>query len=238
VMNTDNTAISGETIDYGPCAFMDTFHPQCVFSSIDANARYSWGNQPSVAHWNLTRFAETLLPLLSDDSEQAIAIAQTSLDSFQEYFSKQYMERFRRKFGLSNTAADSIIQDGLSLIANQQVDFTDFFRKLTQVANGANKTDLSKLFTDSESFEIWFSEWENATTQSLNLEGMQNSNPIRIPRNHRVEQAIQAAYKNDFTPFHLLVDALANPYSEQEEYSDLEHAPLADEIVHETFCGT
>lgn len=238
VMNTDNTAISGETIDYGPCAFMDNFHPQCVFSSIDAKARYSWGNQPSIAHWNLTRFAETLLPLLADDTEQAIAIAQTSLDTFQEYFSKQYMERFRAKFGLPDTAPDSIIQDGLSLIANQQVDFTHFFRRLTQAANGGNKAELYELFTDSESFESWFSEWVIATTQSRNLEGMQNSNPIRIPRNHLVEQAIQAAYKNDFDPFNRLVDALATPFTEQEEYADLERAPQADEIVHETFCGT
>ncbi len=238
VMNTDNTAISGETIDYGPCAFMDTFHPQCVFSSIDANARYSWGNQPNIALWNLTRFAETLLPLLADDTEQAIAIAQSSLDSFQEYFSSQYMRRFRAKFGLADSAPDSLVQDGLSLLANQQVDFTLFFRNLTQVADGAPKDSLLELFNDPPEVSDWFVRWEEATTQSQNLKKMREVNPILIPRNHRVEQAIQAAYNNDFAPFHRLLDSLENPYSEQDEYADLERAPLAEEIIHETFCGT
>ena len=238
VMNTDNTAISGETIDYGPCAFMDTFHPQCVFSSIDANARYSWGNQPNIALWNLTRFAETLLPLLADDTDQAIAIAQSSLDTFQEYFSSQYMARFRAKFGLADSAADSLVQDGLTLLANQQVDFTLFFRHLTQVASGAPKGCLLGLFNDATEAEQWIARWLEATAQALHLEKMRTSNPVRIPRNHRVEQAIQAAYDNDFAPFHRLVDGLGNPYSEQDKYADLDLAPLADEIVRETFCGT
>ncbi|MEO1857627.1 MAG: protein adenylyltransferase SelO, partial [Rubritalea sp.] len=178
VMNTDNTAISGETIDYGPCAFMDDFHPQCVFSSIDANARYSWGNQPNIALWNLTRFAETLLPLLADETEQATTIAQTALESFQEYFATLYMRHFRAKFGLPDTAADSLVQDGLSLLANQQIDFTLFFRKLTQVANGATKGDWLSLFTNQAEASDWFTGWETETTSAMKLEKMRTVNPI------------------------------------------------------------
>lgn len=238
VMNTDNTAISGETIDYGPCAFVDAFHPQCVFSSIDVNARYSWGNQASIALWNLTRLAETLLPLLADDTDAAIKIAESSLESFQQYFSEQYMLRFRDKFGLSSEAPDAIVQDGLSLIANQQVDFTLFFRQLTRVAKGEKNDELFAQFIDPASFELWFKQWVKASPTGHLLEKMQAANPILIPRNHRVEQAIQAAYDGDFTPFHRLVDALESPYLEQEQYTDLERAPRPEEIVHETFCGT
>lgn len=238
VMNTDNTAISGETIDYGPCAFMDNFHPQCVFSSIDVNARYSWGNQPSIAHWNLTRFAETLLPLLDEDTEPAIALAQATLDGFQGYFSQQYMARFRAKFGLPESAPDALIQDGLSLLANQQVDFTRFFRQLTLVAGGADEEELAAQFTDPASFKIWFGEWLRAVAGSPNVGQMQSANPLRIPRNHQVERAIQAAYQGDFSVFHQLVDALADPYSEHQSYREFERAPSAEERVHETFCGT
>lgn len=238
VMNTDNTAVSGETIDYGPCAFMDTFHPKCVFSSIDAKARYSWENQANIGLWNLTRFAETLLPLIADDSDQSIAIAQSSLDNFQEYFSGQYMARFRAKFGLADSAADSLVQDGLSLLANQQVDFTLFFRHLTQVASGASNETFLALFNEPSEGGKWLDLWQQATGKSPDVEIMRANNPVLIPRNHRVEQAIQAAYNGDFTPFHRLADALENPYAEQDDYADLELAPLADERVRETFCGT
>lgn len=238
VMNTDNTAVSGETIDYGPCAFVDDFHPQCVFSSIDTKARYSWGNQPSIALWNLTRFAETLLPLFAENIEDAITIAESSLDTFQQYFSTQYMSRFRAKFGLPDSAPDDLVQDALSLLANQQVDFTLFFRQLTLVANGASKDKLLNLFADSSSLELWLNQWNKTTGQHIHLSKMKAANPILIPRNHRVEQAIQAAYDGDFSPFHRLVDALDNPYVEQDQYSDLEIPPLPEEVVRETFCGT
>ena len=244
VMNTDNTAISGETIDYGPCAFIDAFHPQCVFSSIDRQARYSWENQPNMALWNLSRLAETLLPLLDANEKKSLAIAEKTLAGFSECFSQQYMSRFRAKFGLAQnqTEHDELIQDGLSLIANQQVDFTLFFRQLTRAASGDSSVALSSLFTDQDTFLPWFARWRNAvdpTEQAATiLTTMKRANPIVIPRNHRVEQAIQSAYAGDYSPFHRLTKALQNPYSEQAEYADLEAPPRPEEIVAETFCGT
>jgi uncharacterized protein YdiU (UPF0061 family) len=244
VMNTDNTAISGETIDYGPCAFIDAFHPQCVFSSIDRQARYSWENQPNMALWNLTRLAETLLPLLDANETKSLAIAEKTLAGFSECFSQQYMSRFRAKFGLAQnqTEQDELIQDGLSLIANQQVDFTLFFRQLTRAASGNSSVALSSLFTDQDAFLPWFAQWQNAvdpTEQAATMRTtMQRANPIVIPRNHRVEQAIQSAYAGDYSPFHRLTKALQNPCAEQAEYADLEAPPRPEEIIAETFCGT
>ncbi|MCP5536812.1 MAG: YdiU family protein [Akkermansiaceae bacterium] len=238
VMNTDNTSVSGETIDYGPCAFMDVFHPQCVFSSIDRQARYAWGNQPNIALWNLTRLAETLLPLLDEKEDQAMAVAEDVLSGFSAYFADQYMTRFRAKFGLTTTSNDDVIQLGLSLIANQQVDFTLFFRLLTNTVNNGDSDYLSALFPDKEAFKNWFKQWQGAVDADKGLQAMQAANPILIPRNHRVEQAIQGAYAGDYAPFHRLTGALENPYQEQAQYADLEAPPKACEIVTETFCGT
>jgi len=238
VMNTDNCAISGETIDYGPCAFMDAFHPRCVFSSIDSGARYAWGNQPDIALWNLTRFAETLLPLLSDDRDKAIAIAEAALSGFPTRFAASYAARFRAKPGLPPAAPDDLITSCLALLAEQQIDFTLFFRHLTRVAAGADPATLRALFSEAERFDAWFTAWEDAADPEEHLEGMRVANPILIPRNHRVEQAIQGAYRSDFAPFHRLAEALAAPYDEQPDYSDLETPPLPEEIVRETFCGT
>lgn len=238
VMNTDNTAISGETIDYGPCAFMDAFHPDCVFSSIDVNGRYSWGNQANIGHWNLTRLAETLLPLLDDDQDQATEIAKVALDEYSDLFGSEYMSRFRAKFSLPDTAPDEIIQHGLSLLADQQTDFTLFFRHLTRAAAGEGKETLTALFTDTTPFETWFASWQLEANPPELLTAMQVANPILIPRNHRVEQAIQCAYAGDFAPFHRLNQALSTPYADQLEFADLENPPAPEEIVHETFCGT
>jgi uncharacterized protein YdiU (UPF0061 family) len=238
VMNTDNTAISGETIDYGPCAFMDAFHPQKTFSSIDTGGRYAWGNQADIGLWNLTRFAETLLPLISEDSDKAIEIAETSLARFPEQFNSQYVSRFRAKIGLPAEAPMPLIQETLDLLASQKVDFTLFFRHLTKVAAGDSPETITSLFSDKESFEQWFAKWRNEADSANCLANMRASNPILIPRNHRVEEAIQSAYNGDYAPFHCLVEALANPYSEQAEYADLEKAPLPEEVVCETFCGT
>ena len=241
VMNTDNTAISGETIDYGPCAFMDAFHPDRVFSSIDVNGRYSWGNQANIGHWNLTRLAETLLPLLDDGPDQATEIAKAALDEYSNLFGKEYMSRFRAKFCLPASAPDSIIQDGLTLLADQQIDFTLFFRHLTQVATGncgGSKESLAALFTETTPFENWFTQWQLEADPAEHLAAMQMANPILIPRNHRVEQAIQSANAGDFAPFYRLNRALATPYTEPVKFTDLEQAPTPEEIVHETFCGT
>ena len=238
VMNTDNTAISGETIDYGPCAFMDAFHQQCVFSSIDTGARYAWGNQPDIGLWNLIRFAETLLPLLSEDPGEATKIAETALSGYGARFGGQYIARFRAKFGLPPEAPGALIDECLALMGAQEVDFTLFFRHLTRVAGGEDPAALAAMFADSEPFEEWFAKWRSAADPAQHLADMGAANPILIPRNHRVEQAIQGAYGGDFAPFHRLVEALAAPYADQDEYADLEAPPRPEEIVHETFCGT
>jgi len=238
VMNTDNTAISGETIDYGPCAFMDDFHPQRVFSSIDSRGRYAWGNQPDIGLWNLTRFAETLLPLLSDDSRDAIRIAEAVLSRYAERFGRRYVARFRAKLGLPSEAPVALIQECLDLLAARHVDFTLFFRHLTRVAGGEDPEPLAALCSRGEPFDTWFATWRREADPAGQLAGMRAANPILIPRNHRVEHAIQRAYAGDFAPFHRLVDALAEPYADRPACADLETPPRPDEVVHQTFCGT
>lgn len=234
VMNTDNCAISGETIDYGPCAFMDAFHPNCVFSSIDRNGRYAWGNQADMAFWNVTRFAEALLPLISKDEEIAKTKAEKVLDIFPDIFGNEYMKRFKAKFGLPDEAPMDTIKEGLDLLAEQEVDFTLFFRYLT---NG-DRAGLTGLFKDAAFFDSWYSSWEKATHSKPNTEAMRLANPVLIPRNHRVEEAIQAAYKNDYAPFNRMVDALARPFEDRAEFAEYELAPKPEEVVQQTFCGT
>jgi uncharacterized protein YdiU (UPF0061 family) len=238
VMNTDNTAISGETIDYGPCAFMDAFHSQCVFSSIDSGARYAWGNQPDIGLWNLTRFAETLRPLLSENPGDATTLAEAALSGYSHRFEEQYISRFRAKFGLPREARVELIKEGLDLLSAHGVDFTLFFRRLTRIAGGENSHALTAMFSNSQSFGEWFTTWRREADPATRYSEMCAANPIFIPRNHRVEHAIRGAYSGDFDPFHRLVDALAAPYVEQVEYADLETPPEPEEIVHETFCGT
>ena len=242
VMNTDNCAISGETIDYGPCAFMDDFHPDCVFSYIDRNARYAWAAQPNIAHWNLTRLAETLLPILHPSVDKAKELAQEALGKFIHAFQKPYLENFLHKLGLSaetdlkNGAA--FVKSTLGLLANEEVDFTLFFRHLTLHAANDPRADLPVLFKNPASAGRWLKDWQAFPKPSGHLEKMKATNPILIPRNHRIEQAIQAAYQDDFAPFNRLADALAKPFEENPDYTDFEAAPLPDEKVQNTFCGT
>ena len=238
VMNTDNMAISGETIDYGPCAFMDVFHPRCVYSSIDSHGRYAWSSQPDIGLWNVTRFAETLLPLLSGDQSEATRIAEAALSRYPERFRSEYVARFQAKLGLTPEAPVERIQECLDLLGAQEVDFTLFFRQLTRVAGGESPQMLAAMFSSSEPFEEWFATWLKEADPTTRVTDMRAANPVRIPRNHRVEQAIQSAYAGDFAPFHRLVDALAAPCDEQIEFEDLEAPPRPDEIVHQTFCGT
>lgn len=240
VMNTDNCAISGETIDYGPCAFMDGFHPQCVFSSIDRGARYAWGNQPSIAQWNLTRFAETILPLIDPDKDEAIKLAETALAKFPDRFQTGYLTAFSAKlgFGEANDTSKTFIKSTLEILARNEVDFTLFFRHLTRIAAGADAAELVSLFKESEAAQMWLADWRTVASPEAQLDAMRTANPILIPRNHRIEAAIQAGYQNDFAPFHRLVDALAQPFKEDTTYSDLEAAPELEERVTETFCGT
>jgi uncharacterized protein YdiU (UPF0061 family) len=238
VMNTDNTSISGETIDYGPCAFMDAFHPQRVFSSIDAGGRYAWGNQPDIGLWNVTRFAETLLPLLAEHSAEAVKLAESALSKYPERFGAQYVARFRAKLGLPLDSSPVLIEECLELLGAQELDFTLFFRNLTRVAGGEDSQTLAAMFPNTEPFEKWFAKWRSEAASAQRLADMRAANPILIPRNHRVEQAIQAAYRGEYAPFHRLVDALAAPYAELAEYADLELPPQPEEVVHKTFCGT
>jgi len=224
VMNTDNCAVSGETIDYGPCAFMDEFHPGCVFSSIDRGARYSWENQARIAHWNLTRLAETLLPLLRPDMDEAIKVAEPLLEDFVPQFKANYLERFQAKLGAE--VPEEFLSKTLGLMANEKLDFTIFFCELTRLTEGR----------ESEYFEPhkkWLREWHELGTKDV--EAMKKANPVLIPRNHRVEEAIQAAYQGDYAIFHQLVEAWQTPF---EDNAELEKPPTESQKVRETFCGT
>jgi len=234
VMNTDNSAISGETIDYGPCAFMEAFHPECVFSSIDRGGRYSWGSQPAIAQWNLSRFAETLLPLICDDADKAVEQAMTSLKTFEDRFQDEYQQRFRAKFGLPIDAPMDIADDGLALLAEQEVDFTLFFRHLST----GDSDKLRSLVKDGDALTKWYADWEAVTAGGADNTAMRQANPILIPRNHRVEAAIQAAYDEDYGPFNTLVDALAKPYDDRADVAEYEQPARPHEVVRETFCGT
>ena len=235
VMNTDNSAVSGETIDYGPCAFMDVFHPQCVFSSIDTGGRYAWGNQPNIGLWNMSRLAETLVPLIDEDMEKGVEKVEAVLAEFPTYFGQCYNSRFRKKLGLPDDGADELIKSGLGLLANQEVDFTLFFRHLTLVAAGGDAAELTEMFAEQKPFLRWFEQWQELASCK---EQMVEVNPIFIPRNHRVEEAIQAAYVGNYAPFHRLVEVLKNPFTECDTHYDLENPPLPEERVSETFCGT
>ncbi|MDQ8184877.1 protein adenylyltransferase SelO family protein [Pelagicoccus sp. SDUM812002] len=238
VMNTDNMAVSGETIDYGPCAFMEVFHPECVFSSIDRNARYAWGNQGNIAFWNLTRLAEALLPVIDEKPEDSSRKAEAVLNEFTDRFADQYVARFKSKLGSSEVVSKELIQETLQLLASQEVDFTLFFRHLTRSAGGASTAELEDLFKNRDTFGEWFSKWSAMDVSTEGLQAMQRANPILTPRNHRVEQAIQAAYRSDYSVFHRLVNALATPFVDDPANRDLEARPLPEEVVHQTFCGT
>jgi uncharacterized protein YdiU (UPF0061 family) len=241
VMNTDNMAVSGETIDFGPCAFMDAFHPQCVFSSIDQQGRYAWGNQPSIGDWNLTRLAETLLPLIADSQDEARALAEAALDEFGLIFQSCHRAGFREKLGIPESvtvaAATAFIDETLTMMARAEMDFTLFFRHLTRFALGADPAAFEALYPDRGSFDRWIGQWRSIAAPAA-VERMRAVNPVIIPRNHRVEEAIRRAYDGDFAPFHKLADALERPFEECPANAEFERAPEPHEVVHQTFCGT
>ena len=238
VMNTDNCAISGETIDYGPCAFMEQFHPQCVFSSIDQQGRYAWGNQPQIAQWNLARFAETLLPLIDSDQDTAIEQVEKPLNDFSAAVHRGYFDIFVLKFGVDrfDKRTANFIKSTLEKLAQYNVDFTLFFRHLTRIASGEASEEFIGLWENSSAALRWLDSWKKLFVAEAMLPGMQAANPILIPRNHQVEQAIQAGYSGDFSPFHRLVEALSQPFADRPEYSDLEAPATPEERVYETFC--
>jgi uncharacterized protein YdiU (UPF0061 family) len=246
VMNTDNMTISGETIDYGPCAFMDTYHPATVFSSIDAQGRYAYGNQPRIAVWNLTRLAETLLPLIDADQDAAIKQAEEALGAFRVSFEAAYAGGLARKIGLLTQRDNDfeLTNDLLGRMAENQVDFTLMFRRLCDAAADASHDEaVRELFVDPTAFDAWAVKWrarlaEEGGDVAACAATIRAANPAFIPRNHRVEEAIVAATAGDFAPFETLVKVLAHPYDDQPEFADYQKPPREDQIVSQTFCGT
>ena len=239
VMNTDNMALSGETIDYGPCAFMDAYDPDTVFSSIDYHGRYAYGNQPDIAVWNLARFAETLLPLLHDEQDDAIDIAKGAISEFTQLYKCNWLRGMRSKLGIYNEepADETLIQSLLELMLKYRADYNNTFRALT-----FDRVVDSDLFKSSEFCE-WYKRWESRLSRQeqakeLTLELMKKSNPAVIPRNHRVEEALKAATEGDYSIMEKLSDVLSKPYEhlpEQEDY-DVPAPPSASS--YRTFCGT
>jgi uncharacterized protein YdiU (UPF0061 family) len=247
VMNTDNTSISGETIDYGPCAFMDSYDPATVFSSIDEMGRYAYGNQPRIALWNLTRFAECLLPLLSGDQDKAIAEAQSALGRFAEKFDVAYYAGLRSKLGLFTARDDDpeLANDLLKVMAENQADFTLTFRRLSDAAlDLAGDAHVRQLFADPAAYDAWAVRWRQRLSDEPQDAGarqaaMRAVNPAFIPRNHRVEAVIEAAVnRNDFAPFEELLAVLAKPYEDQPAFAFYAEPPEQHERVLQTFCGT
>ncbi len=256
VMNTDNMAISGETIDYGPCAFLEAYDPATVFSSIDHQGRYAFGNQPDIARWNLARLAETLLPLLSDDPEQAVAMATEVINAFPAQYRSHLLRGQRAKLGLRRSEPDddladaALAEDWLSLLHAGRVDFTLGWRRLADAAAG-DDAPLRALFTDAHAPDAWLARWqarcarENAAQDatlagSERAQAMRAVNPYVIARNHRVEEALAAASgQGDLAPFERLLAALKRPYDETPDQAPYaEPAAAAVTACYRTFCGT
>ncbi len=257
-MNTDNMTISGETIDYGPCAFMEAYDPATVFSSIDRQGRYAFGNQPDVACWNLARLAETLLPLLSDDPDQAVAMATEVVAAFPAQYRGHLLRGQRDKLGLRRGEPDddrpdaALVEDWLTLLHAERVDFTLGWRRLADAAAG-DEAPLRALFADARAPDAWLSRWRARCASERNCarddaaiadperaDAMRSVNPIVIARNHRVEEALAAASsQGDLAPFARLLAALRRPYDEARELAPYaEPASPAVTACYRTFCGT
>jgi len=244
VMNTDNMTISGETIDYGPCAFMDAYDPATVFSSIDHGGRYAYGNQPSIAQWNLARLAETLLPLLHVETEAAIAAATGVLQSFPDRYQRYWSRGMRAKVGIAdNEPRDGVLFDDLlALLHAQRVDFSSFFRALSTAVRG-DAGRARSLFAGPSAFDAWAERWRaRLPSEPSDLQEvarvMDSVNPAYIPRNHHVEPALTAANAGDLRPFRQLLDVLAQPFEERpglESYAAPAPPSFGD---YRTFCGT
>jgi uncharacterized protein YdiU (UPF0061 family) len=252
VMNTDNMSIAGETIDYGPCAFMDAYQHNQVFSSIDRNGRYAYSNQPSIGLWNLTRLAETLLPLLDEDPEAAVDVARQVLEGYVTRYESAWLAGMRAKCGLtacSDAKGDedkTLIEALLDVMADNRTDFTLMFYHLSRLADQPSEqdNDLRNLFDHPAQIDAWLEKWRKRLgieTQSneARQETMQATNPVYIPRNHQIEAAIRAAEdQGDFSVFHQLHTVLQNPYVQQQGKDRYMQAPEPEEVVEYTFCGT
>ncbi|WP_145322158.1 protein adenylyltransferase SelO [Paenibacillus xylanexedens] len=240
VMNTDNMAISGETIDYGPCAFMDAYNPSTVFSSIDTQGRYAYGNQPYIAGWNLARFAETLLPLLHEDEEQAVQLAQDTIAQFSELYHHHWLKGMRAKLGLLNeeTEDEALIKDLLELMEKHSADYTNTFLALT-----FDHLEGTTLF-DTTEFAEWNERWQARLDRQhgekeVSRQLMRTSNPAVIPRNHRVEEALDRAENyGDLSVMEKLLAVLSDPFAHSPEQAEYAELPAQCNTSYQTFCGT
>lgn len=239
VMNTDNMTLSGETIDYGPCAFMDIYDPNTVFSAIDQAGRYAYANQPMIAQWNIARLAEALLPLIDPDTKKAVRIAENIVNQFPDMYQAKWLAMMRAKLGLFGSVKDdeTLISDLLDWMQANYADYTNTFYDLSQA-----KKPCGELY-NQKTFEQWYARWQtrlNENTQSLksSLCLMQQMNPVIIPRNHKVEEALLAAHEEDFQPLYELISALKNPYNNTDKLSTYQQPPAPHERVYQTFCGT
>jgi uncharacterized protein YdiU (UPF0061 family) len=241
VMNTDNCTVSGETIDYGPCAFLDSYDPATVFSSIDHAGRYAYGNQPKIVHWNLARLAEAMLPLLDADEDAALEWAKQALSGFVPHFEAAYQAGLARKIGLGVEDAE-LAQDLLARMAENGADFTLTFRHLADAAeDAAADASLRALFVDAAAFDGWAVAWRARLTQQPPgvAARLRAANPAFIPRNHMVEEAIAAAVeRQDYAPFETMLAVLARPFDDQPQHPRHALPPRAEERVLATFCGT
>jgi uncharacterized protein YdiU (UPF0061 family) len=238
VMNTDNSSIAGETIDYGPCAFMDAYHPETVFSSIDRQGRYAYGRQPQIAGWNMARLGEALMPLLAEDQDKALAEANAALATFNAAFSTALIGGLRRKFGLTTAQEGDgeLAQGFLNVLAEHGTDFTNAYRRLCDAAAG-DDAGLRALFEDTSALDDWLKLWrQRLAAESSAVDGatrraaMQAANPAYIPRNHRVEAALAAAIEDDdLAPFEELLTVLAKPFDERPELARYAEPPSEDE---------
>ncbi|MEK4717210.1 YdiU family protein [Priestia aryabhattai] len=238
VMNTDNMTISGETIDYGPCAFMDTYDPETVFSSIDVQGRYAYQNQPGITGWNLARFAEALLPLLDQDIEKAVEIAQNAVTEFPKFYRENWLAGMQAKLGLFNEEKEdeALFQELLTMMKTYKADYTNTFRALT-----FNKLGKSDLF-ESEEFAQWQELWQKRLgrqkqSKAESEELMKHNNPAVIPRNHRVEAALDAAQKGDYSVMENLLEVLSSPYESPDQLEYCTPSAPSNQ-PYQTYCGT
>ena len=238
VMNTDNMTISGETIDYGPCAFMNTYDPKTVFSSIDHNGRYSYQNQPAIVIWNLAKFAETLIPLVDEDEEVSVKklteVLQLAMPSYQEYFYKEFGE----KLGLQNIDNDNskIIDDYLKILHSESIDFTLSFRNLAKIID-QSLTIEDSVFNKSKDFSLWYRSWKKEINVANVSNQMNLKNPCYIPRNHIVEDALMNAVNGDMKEINLIAELLKDPFTEKNGFEKYTLAPSSNE-PYITYCGT
>ena len=241
VMNTDNTTLSGETIDYGPCAFMDFYDPKTVFSSIDRNGRYAFSNQPLIARWNMARLAETLLPLINSDANKAIEAATEIIENFSDIYEKFWLMEMRRKFGFKkNKESDAELFDSFfETMTNNQVDFTQSFCALADLAEG-NPTKLRNLYLDTKLLDEWINIFNERSSIEENLAiNIRKENPIFIPRNHLVEAALNAAeLEDDYSQFQQLLEIVTSPFDERPGKEIYSNPPIMVNSNYKTFCGT